>query len=34
MEQLFTAHIEKDPDSDYYIGIIPAVPGAQHRQKR
>lgn len=28
MEQLFTAHIEKDPDSGYYIGTIPAVPGA------
>jgi predicted RNase H-like HicB family nuclease len=24
----FTAHIEKDPDSGAYIGIIPAVPGA------
>ena len=24
----FTAHIEKDPESDCYIGIIPSVPGA------
>ena len=28
MEQLFTAHIEKDNESGYYIGMIPAVPGA------
>lgn len=33
MEQLFTAHIEKDIDSGYYIGIIPTVPGA-HTQAR
>jgi len=33
MEQLFTAHIEKDPDSNYYIGIIPAVPGAHTQAK-
>jgi len=33
MEQLFTAHIEKDTDSGYYIGIIPTVPGA-HTQAR
>ena len=24
----FTAHIEKDPESGSYIGIIPSVPGA------
>jgi predicted RNase H-like HicB family nuclease len=33
MEQLFTAHIEKDPDSGYYIGTIPAVPGAHTQAK-
>ena len=24
----FTAHIEKDPDTGSYVGIIPSVPGA------
>lgn len=33
MEQLFTAHIEKDIDSGYYIGIIPTVPGAHTQAK-
>ena len=33
MEQLFTAHIEKDTDSGYYIGTIPAVPGAHTQAK-
>jgi predicted RNase H-like HicB family nuclease len=33
MDQLFTAHIEKDIDSGYYIGIIPAVPGAHTQAK-
>ena len=33
MEQLFTAHIEKDLDSEYYIGMIPAVPGAHTQAK-
>jgi predicted RNase H-like HicB family nuclease len=33
MEQLFTAHIEKDNDSGYYIGTIPAVPGAYTQAK-
>lgn len=33
MEQLFTAHIEKDVESGYYIGTIPTVPGA-HTQAR
>lgn len=28
MEQLFTAHIEKDEDSGYYVGTISNVPGA------
>lgn len=33
MEQLFTAHIEQDADSGYYIGTIPAVPGAHTQAK-
>jgi predicted RNase H-like HicB family nuclease len=33
MEKLFTAHIEKDSDSGYYIGSIPAVPGAHTQAK-
>ena len=33
MEQLFTAHIEKDTESSYYIGIIPTVPGAHTQAK-
>jgi predicted RNase H-like HicB family nuclease len=33
MEKLFTAHIEQDPDSGFYIGIIPAVPGAHTQAK-
>ena len=33
MEQLFTAHIEKDNESGYYIGVIPAVPGAHTQAK-
>ena len=33
MEQLFTAHIEKDIESGYYIGTIPAVPGAHTQAK-
>jgi predicted RNase H-like HicB family nuclease len=33
MEQLFTAHIEKDPDSGYYIGIIPTIAGAHTQAK-
>ncbi len=33
MEQLFTAYIEKDPDSEYYIGMIPTVPGAHTQAK-
>jgi predicted RNase H-like HicB family nuclease len=33
MEQLFTAHIEKNNDSGYYIGTIPAVPGAHTQAK-
>lgn len=33
MEQLFTAHIEKDTDTGYYIGVIPNVPGAHTQAK-
>lgn len=33
MEQLFTAYIEKDLDSEYYIGMIPTVPGAHTQAK-
>ena len=33
MEQLFTAHIEKDSESGYYIGNIPNVPGAHTQAK-
>ncbi len=33
MEQLFTAHIERDVESGYYIGIIPTVPGAHTQAK-
>jgi predicted RNase H-like HicB family nuclease len=33
MQQIFTAHIEKDEDTDYYIGIVPSVPGAYTQAK-
>ncbi|HWR33828.1 MAG TPA: type II toxin-antitoxin system HicB family antitoxin [Chitinophagaceae bacterium] len=33
MEHLFTAHIEKDANSGYYIGTIPNVPGAHTQAK-
>jgi predicted RNase H-like HicB family nuclease len=33
MQQFFTAHIEKDVESDFYIGTIPAVPGAHTQAK-
>ena len=33
MEKLFTAHIEKDTDSDFYIGSIPNVPGTHTQAK-
>lgn len=33
MEKMFTAHIEKDPQSGYYIGLIPTVPGAHTQAK-
>ena len=33
MEQLFTAHIEKDEETGYYIGTVPSVPGAHTQAK-
>jgi predicted RNase H-like HicB family nuclease len=33
MEIMFTAHIEKDPESGYYIGLIPSVSGAHTQAK-
>ena len=33
MEQIFTAHIEQDIETGYFIGIIPAVPGAYTQAK-
>ncbi|NQS97067.1 MAG: type II toxin-antitoxin system HicB family antitoxin [candidate division Zixibacteria bacterium] len=24
----FTAYIEKDPETGYYVGIVPGIPGA------
>ena len=33
MEQIFTAHIEQDIETGYFIGIIPAVPGAHTQAK-
>jgi predicted RNase H-like HicB family nuclease len=33
MEQLFTAHIERDVESGFYIGTIPSVPGAHTQAK-
>jgi predicted RNase H-like HicB family nuclease len=34
MERVFTAHIEQDIESGYFVGMIPSVPGAHtHRQK-
>lgn len=33
MEKLFTAHIEKDTDSGFYIGTILNVPGAHTQAK-
>lgn len=33
MEKLFTAHIEQDIESGYFIGTIPAVPGAHTQAK-
>jgi predicted RNase H-like HicB family nuclease len=33
MEKIFTAHIEQDIESEYYIGTIPSVPGAHAQAK-
>lgn len=34
MEKLFTALIEQDVETGYFIGIIPSVPGAHTQAKR
>jgi predicted RNase H-like HicB family nuclease len=28
MQQYFTAHIERDEESGFYVGTVPSVPGA------
>jgi predicted RNase H-like HicB family nuclease len=33
MERIFTAHIEQDIETGYFIGLIPAVPGAHTQAK-
>ncbi len=33
MEKFFTAHIEQDTETGYFIGIIPSVPGAHTQAK-
>ena len=33
MEKLFTAHIEEDVETGYFIGMIPSVPGAHTQAK-
>ena len=33
MEKVFTAHIEQDVETGYFIGIIPSVPGAYTQAK-
>ena len=33
MENLFTAHIEQDVETGYFIGMIPSVPGAHTQAK-
>jgi predicted RNase H-like HicB family nuclease len=33
MEKLFTAHIEQDVETGYFIGIIPSIPGAHTQAK-
>ncbi|MEI9957937.1 MAG: type II toxin-antitoxin system HicB family antitoxin [Ferruginibacter sp.] len=33
MEKIFTAHIEQDIESGYFIASIPAVPGAHTQAK-
>jgi len=33
MQQMFTAHIEKDDETGFFIGTIPSVPGAHTQAK-
>lgn len=33
METFFTAHIDQDIETGYYIGFIPSVPGAHTQAK-
>jgi predicted RNase H-like HicB family nuclease len=33
MERVFTAHIEQDIESGYFVGMIPSVPGAHTQAK-
>ena len=33
MEKLFTAHIEQDVETGYFIGMIQSVPGAHTQAK-
>ncbi len=33
MQQMFTAHIEKDDETGFFIGTVPAVPGAHTQAK-
>jgi len=33
MEKLFTAHIEQDVETGYFIGMIPSVPDAHTQAK-
>lgn len=33
MQQLFTAHIEKDDETGFFIGTVPSVPGAHTQAK-
>lgn len=33
MQQVFTAHIEKDEETGFFIGTVPSVPGAHTQAK-
>jgi predicted RNase H-like HicB family nuclease len=33
MEKIFTAHIEKDIETNYFVGSIPSIPGAHTQAK-
>ncbi len=33
MEKLFTAHIEQDVETGFFIGMIPSIPGAHTQAK-